>query len=41
MCYNGSYDAAEIPSANFDWTYILRFQAWFLVNDLMFYCYHR
>ncbi|KAL8290159.1 hypothetical protein RQP46_003098 [Phenoliferia psychrophenolica] len=35
------YDPSVVPSSNFSWTYVIRFQIWFLVNDLMFYCYHR
>lgn len=35
------YDPTVAPLSEFTWTYILRWQAWFLVMDYFFYAYHR
>jgi sterol desaturase/sphingolipid hydroxylase (fatty acid hydroxylase superfamily) len=36
------YDPAVAPLSDYHWsTYLLRWQAWFLVMDYIFYSYHR
>jgi len=35
------YDQKVLPFDDFSWSYLVRWQLWFIVMDYFFYCYHR